>query len=78
MEEVKVYYGSVIWFSVKKNFGFITWDIDGVKQTDLFIHWSDIQMNGFKVLFANQNVSFSIGKNVHGQPKAINVQVLRN
>jgi CspA family cold shock protein len=76
MEDDKVYTGTVIWFSNTINFGFIGWEKDGVKQSDAFVHYSDIAMEGYKTIKKDQKVSFSIGKNNRGDPKAINVTVL--
>ena len=73
MEDVKTYIGVVIWFSAKKSFGFLEWEISGVKQNDMFVHFSDINMQGFKTLSAGQKVSFQIGTNKNGDPKAIAV-----
>ncbi len=75
-DEKKVYMGEVIWFS--KGFGFLAWNIDGAQQKDLFVHYSDISMEGFKNLLKGQKVSFEIGKNNHGDPKAINVTALKD
>lgn len=73
MEDNQVLFGSVIWFSNKKNFGFLQWEKDGAPQKDLFVHWSDINMPGFKTLAKGQRVSFKLGINHHGAPKAIEV-----
>ena len=70
---MKVYSGLVIWFSAKKGIGFLSWEVDGVQQKDMFVHYSDIAMEGYKAVKKDQKVSFSIGENKHGQPKAINV-----
>lgn len=70
----EVYIGKVIWFN-KLGIGFIRWEKEGVKQSDMFVHYSDIDMEGFKMLRPNQNVSFEIGLNHKGQPKAIKVKV---
>lgn len=74
------YYGVVAWFEPqkKKCYGFIEWEKDGVKQKDMFVHYSDIVCKGFKVLYKGQKVQFSIGVNNHGQPKAIQVEVLKD
>ncbi len=74
----KVYEAKVEWFSVKKGFGFLSWEIDGVKQKDMFVHFSDLSMSGFKTIDAGQKVSFEIGTNKNGIPKAINVQILKD
>ncbi|MGX7576559.1 cold-shock protein [Candidatus Vidania fulgoroideorum] len=47
--------GTVKWFNDSKGFGFITPDIGGV---DLFAHFSEIKVKGFKSLQENQRVSY--------------------
>ena len=42
---------------------------------ELFVHYSNILMDGFKELVAGQLVSFEIGSNNRG-PQAVNVEVL--
>lgn len=74
--ESKVYEGKVIWFSAKKGYGFLEWHKDGVKQDDMFVHFSDLSMQGFKTINANQKVSFELGANKNGDPKAVNVVLL--
>lgn len=46
--------GKVKWFKDEKGFGFIEAD-DG---TDVFVHFSDIQGDGFKTLSEGDSVSF--------------------
>ncbi len=70
--------GEVIWFDAKRGFGFIAWEKEGVKQKDLFVHFSDIDFEVFKTLYKNQKVSFGLGVNVRGAPKATEVTVLKN
>ncbi len=76
--ENKKFMGDVDWFNPKKGFGFIKWNKDGVQQKDMFVHFSDIQCEGFKTLYAGQKVSFEVGANYDGDPKAINVEILKN
>jgi CspA family cold shock protein len=76
MEDNKTYYGEVIFFDSKKGYGFILWEIDGVKQKDIFLHFSDIECDGFKTVYKAQKVSFQIGVNKHGDPKAVFVKVV--
>lgn len=48
--------GTVKWFNESKGFGFIT-SADG---SDVFVHYSSIQGNGFKSLAEGDAVSFDI------------------
>lgn len=66
------YSGTVVWFSPRLNFGFISRS----GETDIFVHWSDIVMEGYKILKKGQRVEFGLGLNNHGQPKAIEVVVI--
>lgn len=61
--------GKVKWFNNSKGFGFITAD-DG---TDAFVHYGDIQGEGFKSLNEGDSVSFEMTQGPKG-PKAVNVQ----
>ncbi len=64
--------GKVKWFNKDKGFGFITMD-DSDKE--IFVHFSAIQVSGFKTLEEGQNVSFEIVETDRGQ-QAANVQIL--
>ena len=56
MSEVKQ--GTVKWFNDRKGFGFI--EPEG-SDKDLFVHMSEIQMDGFKTLKEGQQVDFEEG-----------------
>jgi CspA family cold shock protein len=60
--------GTVKWFNESKGFGFITSE-DG---SDVFVHYSSIQSNGFKSLAEGDKVTFDVESGPKG-PKAINV-----
>jgi len=60
--------GTVKWFNNSKGYGFITAE-DG---TDVFVHHSDIQGEGFKSLDEGDAVEFDITEGPKG-PKAANV-----
>jgi len=61
--------GTVKWFNEKKGYGFITKE-DG---QDLFVHFSSIDMPGFKSLTQGDNVSFEVEESDRG-PQAKNVK----
>jgi CspA family cold shock protein len=60
--------GTVKWFNETKGYGFITQE-DG---QDVFVHYSEIQSNGFKTLAEGQAVTFEVTDGPKG-PKAVNV-----
>lgn len=59
--------GVVKWFNEAKGFGFIAPD-DG--STDLFAHFSAIQMSGYKTLKEGQKVIFEITQGPKGKQAA--------
>ena len=54
--------GTIKWFNSKKGFGFI------VQETgdDVFVHFSAIEMSGFKTLSEGENVQFEVEENDKG------------
>ena len=63
--------GTVKWFNDKKGFGFIS-DEEG---NDVFVHFSALQMDGFKVLDEGDEVEFEVVNGEKG-PQAANVTKL--
>jgi CspA family cold shock protein len=63
--------GTVKWFNEAKGYGFI--QRDGA--ADVFVHYSAIQMPGFKVLQEGQRVEFAVEQGRKG-PQAVDVQPL--
>ena len=63
--------GTVKWFNAKKGFGFIS-DEEG---NDVFVHFSALQMDGFKVLDVGDEVEFEVIDGEKG-PQAANVTKL--
>ena len=61
--------GTVKWFSDEKGFGFITPDD---QSSDLFVHHSDINAEGFKTLAEGAKVTFDAEQGDKGH-KAANV-----
>ncbi len=59
---------TVKWFNNQKGFGFIS-DEQG---NDVFVHYSGLNMDGFKSLEEGQEVQFEVTQGAKG-PQAINV-----
>ncbi|ACC74349.1 cold-shock protein [Paraburkholderia phymatum] len=59
--------GTVKWFNDAKGFGFITPDDGG---DDLFAHFSEVRVNGFKSLQENQRVKFDVKQGPKGKQAA--------
>ena len=56
--------GTVKWFSDQKGYGFIEQE----NGNDLFVHFSEIQTDGFKTLTEGQKVTFRAGGGPQGSP----------
>jgi len=60
--------GKVKWFNNKKGFGFLIPDNGG---GDVFIHYSIIEMDGFKTLKTNQEVRYEAKDTENGAQATI-------
>ena len=67
-----MYQGTVKWFNETKGFGFIANDEGG---EDVFVHFSAIQIDGFKTLAEGQKVTFDTEPDPRGNGtlRAVNV-----
>ena len=63
--------GTVKWFNAKKGYGFIS-DENG---DDIFVHFSALNMSGFKALEEGDKVEFEVIEGEKG-PQAANVTKL--
>ena len=63
--------GTVKWFSPDKGFGFIAQD----GGTDVFVHFSAIEGNGYRNLNENDKVEFEVTMGPKG-PNAANVRIV--
>ncbi len=62
--------GKVKWFNDRKGFGFIVPDAGGA---DLFVHHSNIEMDGFRSLYDGQPVEYEVAEGKKG-PEATKVR----
>jgi len=69
---MKMEKGTVKWFNESKGFGFI----ERENGEDLFVHFSDIEGEGFKTLHEGQSVEFEVEAGEKG-PKATKVRAAR-
>ena len=63
--------GTVKWFNNQKGYGFIS-DAEG---NDVFVHYTGLNMEGYKTLEEGQEVEFEVTEGTKG-PHAVNVTKL--
>jgi CspA family cold shock protein len=61
--------GTVKWFNAEKGYGFISQE----NGPDVFVHFSQIEMQGYKALNEGQAVEFEVGEGPKG-PQAQKVR----
>ncbi|MCR5502002.1 MAG: cold shock domain-containing protein [Lachnospiraceae bacterium] len=64
--------GTIKWFNNQKGYGFIT-DESG---KDVFVHYSGLNMEGFKTIEEGAAVEFDVTEGKEGRPQAVNVTKL--
>ncbi|MGI6378071.1 cold shock domain-containing protein [bacterium] len=64
--------GHVKWFNAGKGFGFVNPSDDPKK--DVFVHYSEILVDGYKTLKDGQEVEFDLVETARG-PQAMNVKL---
>ena len=65
--------GTVKWFSNQKGYGFITPE----NGKDVFVHFSSLQMDGYKTLKEGDTVEFEINQGPKGE-QAVNVTTIKS
>ncbi|MFJ6676368.1 cold-shock protein [Actinosynnema sp. NPDC091369] len=63
--------GTVKWFNAEKGFGFLAQE----NGPDVFVHYSEIEGNGYRSLEENQRVEFDVNQGPKG-PQAVGVRAL--
>ena len=61
--------GTVKWFNPEKGYGFISRE----GGDDIFVHFSEIQMDGYKTLEEGARVSFEVVEGTNGKLQASKV-----
>ena len=64
--------GTVKWFNADKGYGFISQD----GGDDLFVHFSEIQTDGFKTLEETAHVEFTVAVGNNGKSQATMVHTI--
>jgi len=64
--------GTVKWFSNVKGYGFV--NTDDNEDEDIFVHFSAIEMDGYKKLTSGQKIEFDVNEG----PKGLQAQNIRS
>lgn len=64
--------GTVKWFSNVKGYGFV--NVDGNDEEDIFVHFSAIEMDGYKKLTSGQRIEFEVDEG----PKGLQAHKIRS
>lgn len=74
MAKAKIISGTVKWFDRRKGYGFITSE----NNEDVFVHYSAIKMDGYKLLNEGDKVSFEIEIDDKDRTVAKNVTCIKD
>jgi len=66
--------GKVKWFDQKKGYGFLT---DPEVESEVFVHFREIQTEGFKSLQEGEHVKYELSQDRKG-PRAKKVQLIQS
>lgn len=70
--------GEVKWFDNRKGYGFVLAPEGEEDTRDVFVHYTKIQMDGFKKLETGDTVSYDRFLDDNGRPQAENVVLLES
>lgn len=70
--------GTVKWFDNRKGYGFVLAPEDETDTRDVFVHYTKIQMDGFKKLETGDTVTYDRFLDDNDRPQADNVVVTEN
>lgn len=65
--------GTVKWFNALKGYGFL---VDSETQKDVFVHYTQLKIEGYKSLHEDDIVNFELGAGKDGREQAVNVTPL--
>ena len=65
--------GTVIWFNAQKGYGFLR----SKSGTRIFVHWTGLNMEGFRKVKKGQTVTFDVTETERGR-QAVNVTVIED
>lgn len=63
--------GTVKWFNAQKGYGFL---VDSETKEEFFVHYSQLQMDGFKTLNEDDFVEYELGAGNNDRQQAVNVK----
>jgi len=69
LEVLRLAEGTVKWFNAKKGYGFIEQE----SGDDIFVHFSEVQGEGYKTLNEGDKVEFEVAEGDNGKLQAKNV-----